>query len=84
MATTIRDRFDLELGLADGDTLEFRSVTGANLARALIRGLGEDVVEVRAVRRTRVRWQDLPPHELTPAEVAELLRPDPHDGFNYV
>jgi len=80
---TITTTYGIHAVTEGGTEYRFDQVSSAAQVRGLCRRLGLRA-DLTVTRRVKVRWQDLGVTELTPGELAALLRDDPHDGFNYV
>jgi len=81
--TGITITYGIDAVTEDGTGFSFDHVSSAAQVRSLCRQFGLRA-DITVTRRTKVRWQDIGTVELTPGELAELLRDDAHDGFNYV
>jgi hypothetical protein len=81
--TIITTTYGIHAVTEEGTEYRFDHVSNAAQVRGLCRRLGLRT-DLTVTRRVKVRWQDLGTFELTPEELAELLRDDAHDGFNYV
>jgi hypothetical protein len=84
MADQIKITYNIYALTQDGVEFDFSMVSNADQVRGLYNKLADSLLHFSVERNTKVRWQNLPSVMLTDEEIAELVMPLAHDGYNYI